>query len=95
MVENLLPARKFGGKTHGVLTGSIEDGFADYRIYIKLLRSELKILLLPIYLNMIRMMDQHNQSNLGAGGHSALEDSLRQDEEIYSYRFESSRSESA
>ena len=55
VVENLLPHRKFGGHGEGQLRGSIMDGFADYRIYIKLLSCELKILMLPLYLQMTRM----------------------------------------
>ena len=48
------------------------DGFEDFKIYIKLLKTELKILMVPIYLALLRSQEEINQSNLGAGGQSNL-----------------------
>ena len=46
------------------------NGFDDYTLYIKLLIIELKILLMPIYKSLERSKNDHDESNLGAGGQS-------------------------
>lgn len=46
------------------------NGFDDYTLYIKLLIIELKILLMPIYKSLERSKNEHDESNLGAGGQS-------------------------
>ena len=47
------------------------DGFADFKIFIKLLVCELKILLLPVYLKSKSLSShEHDESHLGAGGQS-------------------------
>ena len=59
LLTNMQSFRHFGGRKHGVLQeGQIQDGFYDYRIYIRLLMCELKILLLPLYQRLVRTVNR-------------------------------------
>ena len=64
--------RVIGGNHHGQLVENqpMLNGFDDYTLYIKLLIIELKILLMPIYKSLERSKNEHDESNLGAGGQS-------------------------
>ena len=68
----LRPGRLIGGTKSGQIfeEGPALHGFEDYTLYIKQLIVELKILLLPIYQSILRGQNEHNESHLGAGGHS-------------------------
>jgi hypothetical protein len=43
------------------------EGFEDYTLFIKLMMAELKILLMPIYLSLVRS-NEHDESHVGIGG---------------------------
>mmetsp|Transcript_1987 Transcript_1987/g.2727 ORF Transcript_1987/g.2727 Transcript_1987/m.2727 type:complete len:89 (-) Transcript_1987:1586-1852(-) len=67
LLQNLQSFRVFGGRKHGQLQdGYISDGFADYRIYIKLLMCELKILLLPLYLRIQQKLNEGDDEEDGS-----------------------------
>lgn len=62
--------RVIGGANHGQImdNAGMLNGFEDYTLYIKLLITELKILLMPIYISLERSKNEHEESYLGAGG---------------------------
>lgn len=65
LLTNMQSFRQFGGRKHGVLQeGQIQDGFYDYRIYIRLLMCELKILLLPLYQRLLRTVNRQDGDDM-------------------------------
>ena len=58
-------------------------GFEDYTLYIRLLKCELKILLMPIYLSLLRGKGDANASSHGHSNANSRCDSFESDSENF------------
>ena len=93
----LKAGRVIGGKRQGEKQPDQRQdlpGFEDYTLYIRLMKCELKILLMPIYLSLLRGKGHANASSNGHSNANAHCDSLQSDSENFeSHSFSKSGSD--
>lgn len=85
----LKAGRVIGGKRQGMKQPDQRQdlpGFEDYTLYIRLLKCELKILLMPIYLSLLRDKGHANASSHGHSNANSRCDSFESDSENFESR---------